>query len=354
MLGACASTGRVYAPVLDECRGYLSRGQYEEAARSCDAGFAEIERDAGAQQANAHRLVDLASSAIRFGDYRIAEKAAGLAAPHDRNALAVLAVAQTRLGDYDAAIARGAEYLKHNGTEAPMALDAISAMGTAQATLGHLDEARQMVKAANRVAAAELDSFSTVSANSLEASVLWLAGEKKASGDLASRALALAIQSGLDTSALLSNVARLRFEEAKYDEARALLEKSLGVAHLQLWPGHPDYARTMNDLGLLDYMAGRTEDAETKYLLALKVRKQRLGPTHTSVAQTLNNLGALYHRLGDLDQAAALYEKALDINFAVLGRSHRRTQLLFANLEMLAKDRRHSTVPRREPSIDGP
>ncbi|MDP9142856.1 MAG: tetratricopeptide repeat protein [Pseudomonadota bacterium] len=353
-LGACASTGNVSLPKLDECRGYLSQGQYEDAERICNASFAEIGNDAGAQKASAHQLLDLASGAIRFGDYRIAERAAGLAAPYDGNALAVLAVAKNKLGDYDAAIARGSEYLERYGTDTPKALDAISAVGTALATLERFGEARRMVKTANRLAAARVDSFATVSANSLESYVLWLAGDRKASGELATRALALAIQSGLDTSMLLNTVAKLKFEQAKYDEARALLEKSLGVAHVKPWPGHPDYARAMNDIGLLDYATGRTDDAETRFLLALKVRKKRLGPAHTSVAQTLNNLAAHYHRLGDLDQAAALYEKALDINLAVLGTGNRRTQLIFANLEMLAKDRRKSAVPRREPNLDGP
>ncbi len=353
LLGACASTSSAYAPKLDECRGHLSRGEYEDAERVCAARLAEIEQDAGAQRANARQLTDLASSAIRFGDYRIAERAAELAALQDGKALAVLALAQNKLGEYDAAVARGSEYLRRYGTGAPMALDAMSAVGAALATLGRFDEARQVVKTANRAAAAAADSFATVSAGSLESSVLWLAGEKRASGVLAARTLDLAIQSGLDTSTLLSNLAKLKFEEAKYEEARALLDKSLGVAHLQLWPGHPEYARAVHDLGLLDYATDRTDDAETRYLLALKVQKKRLGPAHTSIAQTLNNLGALYHRLGDLDQAAALYEKALDINFAALGRSHRRTQLIIANLEMLGRDRRKRGGPRSEPNIDG-
>lgn len=351
LLAACASPGRVQPFSLDGCRGHLARGDYAEAERRCSADFTHIEERLGAQN-NARQLIALATSAVRYGDYRIAERAATLAAAYDGEAIALIAIAKNNLGDYSAAIARGSEYLALHGATAPMAIEVLTAMGTAHATLGRIDEARRMVKIANEIAATTTDSYATVGARTLEASVLWIAGDRQASGELAAQALALGIQSGFDTSALLGRIAKLKISEAKYDEARALLEKSLGVSQLRLWHDHPDYARVMHDLARVDDATGKTDDAETRYLLALKVRKNRLGATHTLVAQTLNNLGTHYHRRGDLDQAAALYERALDINIAVLGRSNRRTQLIFDNLEMLAKDRRSRTTPPREPIVD--
>lgn len=353
-LGACATPRAPVTTAMDQCRAYLSKGQYEEANRLCGADFAVIEQSAGLQKQNARQLTALASSAIRFGDYRLAERAAGLAVAYDEDARAVMALAAYKLGNYEAAIARGSEYLERQGPRAPMAFDALQAVASALATLERFDEARQVVATANQAAAAMGGSFAAVSANTLESSVLWLAGEKKASGELAARTLTLAIQSGFDTSTLLGNIARLRFEEGKYEEARALLEKSLAVSQIRIWPAHPEYARTMNDLGLIDYKTGRSDDAETRFLKALQVLKQRVGPAHISVAQASNNLGALYHRLGDLDQAAALYERALDIDWAALGAGNQRSQRVFTNLEILAKDRRGRTVPRREPMLDGP
>lgn len=353
-LSACASTGKVVPFSLKECRGHLSQGEYEEAERRCDADLGQIEQSSALQQENSRHLMELASSAIRFGDYRIAERAAGLAAPYDPSGLAIMALAESRQGDYAAAIARGSDYLERFGAGAPGASDALEAVGLSLAILGRFDEARQIVDAANQAAAVQVDSSITVSAKTLESSVLWLAGDKRASGEVAAEALDLAIQAGLETSALLNNAARLKVDEAKYDEARALFEKSLAVAHLRIWPGHPEYASAMNDLGIVDLRTGQTDDAETRLLVALKVRRERLGAGHTAVAQTLNNLGALYHQLGDLDQAAALYEKALDINIAALGRSSGRTQLIFDNLELLGKDRRRAATAQREPKLDGP
>lgn len=354
VLGACASRGNVVPFSLQDCRGHLSRGEYDDAAQRCDADFALIEQSTGLQIENGRKLLDLADSAIRFGDYRIAERAAALSMPYEPDALAILAQAQYRQGDYEAAMARGAEYLERFGAGAPRASEALEALGMSLATRGRSDEARQLAHTALQVAAAQTDNAVTVNASLLQSSVLWLAGDKAASGEVAAGALELAVQSGLDSSALLVNLARFKYSEGGYDEARALLEKSLAVAHLRLWPGHPEYAGVMNDLGLIDMKAGNTDAAETEFLTALQTRKARLGMQHTAVAQSLNNLGALYHRLGDLDQAAALYERALDINLAVLGRSNRRSQLIFDNLDLLARDRRASPDTPREPKLDGP
>lgn len=351
MLGACASTGDVAMPRLEQCRAELSQGEYEAAESVCDAAFSELDRVAGMGTANVRRLMDLASSAIRFGDYRVAERAARLALPHDENALVALARAQYELGDYDAAIARSAEYLERYGATAPKAMEALEASASAQAVLGRFDDARRMVQVANAIAAARTDRAATVSAMTLESSVLWLAGERTASGELATVALGTVGPSGPGASALLGKVAKLRFVEAKYDAARVLLMQSLDAASSPPLPGHPEHATLMNALGLVDDATGRNDDAETRLLQALEVRRKRLGAAHPLVAQSLNNLGVHYHRRGDLDQAAALYERALDVSIAALGRDNRRSKLIFDNLDLLTRNRKQP-VPGREPGMD--
>lgn len=353
MLCSCASAPKVSTPRLDQCRAYLSQGKYDEAEPRCSAAFAEVEQVPGAHQASARQLMELASSAIRFGDYRVAERAAELALPFDENALATLALAKYKLGDYDAAIARSTEYLGSFRPGAPTqnAFEALEAVALAQATLENFGEARRMLGNANAIAEAGTDRYAYVSAGTLESSVFWMLGSSTASGEMAGFALNMAIQSGFDTLTLLGNLAKAKAAEEKYDEARALLEKSLAVTHTPLASRHPEYARVLNDLGLIDYATGHNDDAETRLLLALQIRKERLGPAHALVAQSLNNLGVVYHRKGDLDQAAALYERALDVSIAALGRNCRRSQRIFSNLDLLGKDRKHK-VPGREPQMD--
>ena len=66
-------------------------------------------------------------------------------------------------------------------------------------------------------------------------------------------------------------------------------------------------------LGQLETALGHFDDAEKYYKDALAEKEHSLGKRHRDVAETLNNLGDLYYLAGKTDQCEPLYRRALEI-----------------------------------------
>ena len=76
---------------------------------------------------------------------------------------------------------------------------------------------------------------------------------------------------------------------------------------------HPDYAVSLNNLGVLYSDMGDYAKAETYYLEALRIKKSVLGENHPGYAASLFNLGNLYSKMGDYAKAERYYLEALSI-----------------------------------------
>jgi CHAT domain-containing protein/Tfp pilus assembly protein PilF len=111
-----------------------------------------------------------------------------------------------------------------------------------------------------------------------------------------------------------------RYQEGKYKEATKLAEESLTVRR-RLYPqkgGHPDLARSLNNLGFLLQAQGEYAKAESLYHEALAMRRQlypkeRYSDGHAALAQSVSNMGFLLHEQGEYAQAEPFYREALTI-----------------------------------------
>jgi tetratricopeptide (TPR) repeat protein len=85
--------------------------------------------------------------------------------------------------------------------------------------------------------------------------------------------------------------------------------------------------------------AGRSAEAEAKYLSALRVFRRRLGSRHYETGATLANLGAVYSKMGKLDDAENALRHGVTILEGALGRNHPRIAGALNNLAVVCARR---------------
>jgi len=85
-----------------------------------------------------------------------------------------------------------------------------------------------------------------------------------------------------------------------------IIKKALGEEH-------PDYASSLNNLGMLFSDMGDYKAAEPYYKQALEIRKKALGEEHPDYASSLNNLGILYRNMGDYKAAETYLNRAIKV-----------------------------------------
>ena len=100
-------------------------------------------------------------------------------------------------------------------------------------------------------------------------------------------------------------------KQGRYGEAEKTLKRSLEVLENKLGKDHPQYAKTLDQLGSLYRELGRFEEAE-------KV----LGPDHPSVAKAIADYGRLRLDQGKNDEAAPLFKRAFRVQEKALGPEH--------------------------------
>jgi tetratricopeptide (TPR) repeat protein len=83
-----------------------------------------------------------------------------------------------------------------------------------------------------------------------------------------------------DVAVLLYNLANVRTEQERYDEAEALYKRALAIREKALGPEHPDVAMLLSDWATSYEAQGRSEDAELLYVRALSIREKALGTDH--------------------------------------------------------------------------
>ena len=99
--------------------------------------------------------------------------------------------------------------------------------------------------------------------------------------------------------------------QARYDEARVVLEASL-ARQREIFKGpHVDLAVTLNTLGNVYHYLGKLDEAEKYYREALQMHRETLGDKHPFVAVDLVNTAFLLDKRGKLPEAEALFRDAL-------------------------------------------
>jgi len=125
-----------------------------------------------------------------------------------------------------------------------------------------------------------------------------------------------------DYATSLNSLGILYIEMGDYKAAEPYLKQALEIRKKALGEEHPDYATSLANLGVLYSDMGDYKAAEPYMKQALEIRKKALGEEHLDYASSLNNLGNLYYEMGDYKAAEPYYKKALEIRKKALGEEH--------------------------------
>lgn len=109
-----------------------------------------------------------------------------------------------------------------------------------------------------------------------------------------------------------NNYAILRFHQAYYPEALALIE-AIEEKLLQSEKSSMPQAIVLNNHGYMLYTLGLYDEAQELYEEALRIAAENTREKNTNYQRIMINLAMLHQERGHLDQAAALYEEAIRV-----------------------------------------
>lgn len=130
----------------------------------------------------------------------------------------------------------------------------------------------------------------------------------------------------------LLNLAAALKADNRLDEARALLQRGLGLVERQCGPAHPLTASVLDSLAGVLYAGHDLSAAEDLYRRALAVSERAFGATHPATAAGLHNLATVLDSLDRHLAAEPLLRRALAIRREVLGNSDADTASTLHNL----------------------
>jgi tetratricopeptide (TPR) repeat protein len=121
-------------------------------------------------------------------------------------------------------------------------------------------------------------------------------------------------------------------ELGEYNKSIEYLEQALQCDLNTYGEGHPNVARTRNNLGSLYEVLCDYPKALKHLDLALANGINIYGENHSTVAATRNNLGLVYEALGDYPEAIEYYYLALKSDLNSYGEDHPQVALRCSNL----------------------
>jgi eukaryotic-like serine/threonine-protein kinase len=135
----------------------------------------------------------------------------------------------------------------------------------------------------------------------------------------------------LRLAAALHGLGVVAYDDGRYTEAEADLQRVLAMRR-QLQSGNaPEIADTLSVLGNIHAAQGRFEAAVAVGRETLAVRRAAYGEGHTLVGQAMLNLANSLRALKRIDEASELNGKALEIFRRVHGDAHQYTQIALNN-----------------------
>ena len=123
----------------------------------------------------------------------------------------------------------------------------------------------------------------------------------------------------IDRADLLNAMAIYLMGRSEIIAAKSLFEQSLALKHRAYGSDHPEFAVTLDNLGLLYSRIGDARTARELHAQALSAKTAEFGLMHPTVALTLNNLAAAEGQAGDFTAAARALEQAAAIEEATMG-----------------------------------
>jgi tetratricopeptide (TPR) repeat protein len=141
-----------------------------------------------------------------------------------------------------------------------------------------------------------------------------------------------------DTAHTLQKLAWV-VDQRDLNAAIPLAENALAM-HRELWGSqpHPDYAATLNDLGLMLYDKGDYDQSLRLLEESMAMDRRLLGDKHPEIATELNNIASVLQDKGDLSGAEAAYRQSLDMRRELLGNEHPLVAQTLSNLAFVYYD----------------
>lgn len=134
---------------------------------------------------------------------------------------------------------------------------------------------------------------------------------------------------------MLAVIAEVNETLGRYEEAEALIRRSLELRQSLYGPSDPRVATSLNALGWILFQRGQLDEAAAYLRQALDMRRRLLGPDHIDVSRTLNDLAVVTQQRGDLDSTEVLLTEALAIRRAHYGDEHLSVAVTLNNVATL-------------------
>ncbi|CAH3024140.1 unnamed protein product, partial [Porites evermanni] len=133
----------------------------------------------------------------------------------------------------------------------------------------------------------------------------------------------------------LNELGVLNFLQNNHEVARSCFHLSLEMRESLQGPDHPDVAQSLHNLAAFYNDQKMYDKAEPLYVRAYQIRLKAFPPHHSSVASTIKHLTVLYRKQGKYTDAEPLYRQALEIREKTFGKSHPSVATALNNLAVV-------------------
>jgi tetratricopeptide (TPR) repeat protein len=138
----------------------------------------------------------------------------------------------------------------------------------------------------------------------------------------------------------LKDLARAVADDGNLNIAIPMMQRAVAMQRqLRGNQPHPDLAEVLNDMGVLLWQRGDSDEAEKFYRESLVMYRRVLGEKHPIIANGLENVAMVLSDKGNLEEAEALYRQSIQMRRELLGADHPDVGRTLANLASLQYDR---------------
>ena len=141
-----------------------------------------------------------------------------------------------------------------------------------------------------------------------------------------------------EISVLRNNLASGLYELGDYQDAKALLEKTVASTEKNFGADHPTTAITYSNLAVVLWDLGDYKKAKELLEKATASDENNFGADHPTTAIRYSNLALVLKAIGDYPSAKLLLEKAIENAEKNFGVDHLSTAIRYSNLALVLQD----------------
>lgn len=120
-----------------------------------------------------------------------------------------------------------------------------------------------------------------------------------------------------NTAKSLNNLAVLNIARGQYDRAKSLYDETLAIEEKNFGADSAEVIETVYNLGRLYYLQKRYSRTDEMFLLVLEKSERLFGPKDPRVGAALENLVSLYDEMGLEDEAEEFARRADEIRLTM-------------------------------------